>query len=62
MDWKMSLIEAVQRASPLPPPPSPKVFTNVLTLSFEGRAYVPGNREDEYEPRRAKLASVTSEQ
>lgn len=48
--WQLSLVQAIQRASPLPSPPSPTVFTNVLTLSFEARAYTPGYREDEYEP------------
>ena len=30
----------IQRASPLPAPPNPSVFTNALTLTFESRAYV----------------------
>jgi hypothetical protein len=55
-EWQMSLVQAIQSASPLPPPPIPTVFTNVLTLSFEGRAYVPGYREDEYEPRSVEVA------
>jgi hypothetical protein len=50
-EWQMSLVDAIQRASPLPSPPSPTVFTNVLTLSFEGKAYKMGYREDEYESR-----------
>jgi hypothetical protein len=59
MDWQMSLVNAIQRASPLPAPPSPTVFTNVLTLSFEAKAFVPGYREDEYEPRAAELARTS---
>jgi hypothetical protein len=60
-EWQISLVNAIQRASPLPSPPSPTVFTNVLTLSFEGKAYKAGYREDEYEPgpgevTRARLA------
>ncbi len=55
-EWQMSLVNAIQRASPLPAPPSPTVFTSVLMLSFEGKAYVPGYREDEYEPAAASLA------
>lgn len=47
--WQQSLVNAIQQASPLPAPPSPTVFTNALTLTFEGRAYTPGLREDEYE-------------
>lgn len=58
-EWQMSLVNAIQRASPLPSPPSPTVFTNVLTLSFEGRAYVPGYREDEYESRPAGIARAS---
>jgi hypothetical protein len=54
-EWQMSLVNAIQRASPLPSPPSPTVFSNVLTLSFEGRAYVPGYREDEYQPVRVPV-------
>lgn len=48
-EWQLSLVRAIQRSSPLPAPPSPTVFTNALTLAFEGRAYTPGSREDEYE-------------
>lgn len=33
--WQMSLVQAIQRASPLPAPPSEKVFTAVLTLNFD---------------------------
>jgi hypothetical protein len=54
--WQMSLVRAIQRASPLPAPPSPTVFSNVLTLSFEGRAFKSGYREDEYEPRATSVA------
>jgi hypothetical protein len=47
--WQRSLINAIQQASPLPAPPSPTVFTNAITLSFEAHAYHPGSSEDEYE-------------
>jgi len=56
--WQVSLVNAIQRASPLPVPPSPTVFTNVLTMSFEARAYVPGYREDEYESPAVELAQA----
>lgn len=48
--WQLSLVRAIQLASPLPAPPDPSVFTSVLTLAFEGQPYAPGYREDEYEP------------
>lgn len=47
--WQRSLIDAIQEASPLPAPPSPTVFTNALTLTFEARAFVRGENEDGYE-------------
>lgn len=55
-EWQMSLVNAIQRASPLPAPPSPTVFTNTLTLYFEGRTYTPGYREDEYEQASSQVA------
>jgi hypothetical protein len=55
-DWQLSLVRAIQRASPLPAPPSPTVFTDVLTLSFEAREFVAGYREDEYEPHATQTA------
>jgi outer membrane biosynthesis protein TonB len=57
--WEISLVNAIQRASPLPSPPNPTVFTNVLTLSFEARTYMPGYREDDYEPRAVEVARAT---
>jgi hypothetical protein len=56
-DWQLSLVRAIQRSSPLPAPPNPSVFTNVLTMSFEGRQYAPGYRDDEYEPAIVRAAT-----
>lgn len=57
--WQQSLVNAIQQASPLPAPPSPTVFTNALTLSFESRAYVLGMAEDDYyEPATYRLVQV----
>lgn len=47
--WQLSLVRAIQEASPLPAPPDPSVFTSELMLGFEAKAYVPGYRDDEYE-------------
>lgn len=58
-EWQVSLVRAIQRSSPLPAPPNPSVFTNVLTMSFEGRQFVAGYREDEYE--RATVQSVSAD-
>lgn len=48
-EWQLSLIRAIHSASPLPAPPDPTVFTNVLAIAFEAKEYVPGYRDDEYE-------------
>lgn len=56
--WQQSLVDAIQQASPLPAPPSPTVFTNALTLTFEARPYVPGVSEDQYEPETRRVAAV----
>lgn len=48
--WQQSIVDAIQRASPLPAPPTPAVFTNALTLTFEARPYVPGASTHDYEP------------
>lgn len=47
--WQRSLVRAIQRASPLPAPPDPSVFTQRLTLAFEGRSFVAGGDESQYE-------------
>lgn len=48
--WQVSLVNAVERASPLPAPPDPKVFAHTLEFSFESAAYSPGVRDDGFEP------------
>jgi hypothetical protein len=47
--WRHSLVIAIDQASPLPAPPTPAVFTQVLTMTFEGQAYQPGSSLDQYE-------------
>jgi hypothetical protein len=54
--WQRSLISAIQHASPLPPPPSDKVFSHSITLSFIGLSYVPGGSDDGYEIEARTLA------
>jgi hypothetical protein len=48
--WRHSLVTAINQASPLPAPPTPKVFTRALTMSFEGHAYGSRDPEGDYEP------------
>jgi TonB C terminal len=47
--WQRSLVEAIQQASPLPAPPSTKVFTQSITLTFVGLPFVQGASKEEYE-------------
>jgi TonB C terminal len=48
--WQMSLVRAIQSASPLPAPPDPKVFSRVLTLDFSSRPLLPGGDPTGFEP------------
>jgi hypothetical protein len=47
--WQRSLVMAIQQASPLPAPPSIKVFTQSITLKFVGLPYIQGASNEEYE-------------
>jgi hypothetical protein len=47
--WRRSLVLAIRQSSPLPAPPSPRVFTYSLTMIFEGHEFSPGVLADEYE-------------
>lgn len=47
--WQMSLVAAIQQASPLPAPPTPSVFSNTLTLSFDSEPFREGLRADGFE-------------
>lgn len=47
--WQHSLVLAIEQSSPLPAPPSVKVFAQSISLHFVGLAYALGAAEDEYE-------------
>jgi hypothetical protein len=47
--WRHSLVVAINQSSPLPAPPIPNVFTQVVTMSFEANPYHPGSPPDLYE-------------
>jgi len=47
--WRRSLVMAIQQASPLPAPPSAKVFSRSIVLNFIGIPYIAGSPVDEYE-------------
>jgi hypothetical protein len=54
--WQRSLVLAIQQASPLPAPPSAKVFTQSITLNFVGLPFEEGSSLDEYELPAGKTA------
>jgi hypothetical protein len=47
--WQVSLVHAIQAASPLPAPPDPKVFKTVVHLDFTSQPYSPGSSQEIYE-------------
>lgn len=56
--WRNSLVLAIQHASPLPAPPSEKLFSTFITLNFVGLNYFAGAPDDDYEPARRPLLSA----
>ncbi len=58
--WQLSLVRAIQSASPLPAPPNPSVFAKTLILEFSSQSFTPGGDPEGFEPqaRKATLAVV----
>lgn len=48
--WRLSLVRAIEGASPLPTPPNPAVFARHIVLEFRAMAYAPGVPGGLYEP------------
>lgn len=48
--WQLSLVHAIEAASPLPAPPDPAVFVRHVLLEFRAMAYSPGADAQLYEP------------
>jgi hypothetical protein len=48
--WQVSLVHAIQSASPLPAPPDPKVFSRVVTLDFTSLPFSPDGSSEGFEP------------
>jgi hypothetical protein len=51
--WQQSLVSAIRTASPLPAPPDPSVYADVLALVFESDGFRPGGSSDGFEPANA---------
>lgn len=47
--WQVSLVHAIQLASPLPAPPDPGVFAPVLRMNFRAEPYSAQAQQDDYE-------------
>lgn len=59
--WRRSLVLAIGQASPLPAPPSVKVFAQSITLSFLGLPYFAGSSpDDDYEFAPRQMAPATN--
>jgi TonB C terminal len=48
--WQLSLVQAIQAASPLPAPPDPAVFKRTFSLRFQSQPYSPAVAAELYEP------------
>jgi hypothetical protein len=59
--WQLSLVHAIQAASPLPAPSDRAVFVHHVLLAFRAMAYAPGEPADLYEPVRVTPAGDESE-
>lgn len=48
--WQLSLVHAIEAASPLPAPPTPAVFAHHVLVEFRAAAYSTGAAAELYEP------------
>jgi hypothetical protein len=48
--WQLSLVHAIQSASPLPAPPDPAVFRRTFSLTFQSQPYSSEVSAELYEP------------
>jgi len=56
--WQVSLVRAINGASPFPAPPDLSVFSNLITVEFDSDPYVPGASEEGFEPNMPAFASA----
>jgi len=48
--WQLSLVRAIESASPFPAPPDASVFSSVLKFEMTAQQFVQGSSSDGYEP------------
>jgi hypothetical protein len=56
--WQISLVHAIEAASPLPAPPTPAVFAHHVLIAFRATAYTSGADAELYEPPTIVPASI----
>jgi hypothetical protein len=56
--WQVSLVHAIEAASPLPAPPTPAVFAHHVLIAFRATAYTSGADAELYEPPTIVPASI----
>ena len=59
--WQQSLVSAIRTASPLPAPPDPSVYADVLSLVFESDGFRAGGSSDGFEPANASALVANQE-
>lgn len=57
--WQQSLVQAIERASPLPLPPDPSLLTGSILLSFSAQEYAQGSEPQLYEPDSPQTTAAT---
>jgi hypothetical protein len=58
VSWQLSLVQAIEQASPLPAPPDPAVFADLLRLSFQAEPYRSDGSDEGFEPRSVPSAAA----
>ncbi len=56
--WQLSVVQAIESASPLPAPPDPRVFTRSVVVALEAEPFRPGMGSDGYESESAIAARI----
>ena len=56
--WQLSLVRAIESASPFPAPPDRSVFSPTLTFQMTADAFVQGGPTDGYEPAPRELSAA----
>ncbi len=59
--WQLSVVQAIESASPLPAPPDPRVFTRSVTVDLEAVPFHPGMAGDEYESESAATSRIAAQ-